>query len=141
MLRFLVADDYETVRRGLKQILLEAFPDIHVEEACDTSDLLEKALNDRWDFIITDIIMPGGNGLEAMKKIKAYDASLPVLLVSTYPEDQYSPHAITAGADGYVSKNAIPEQLVTAVEQILSGKKYISKDLLSDPEQNSLFKR
>ncbi|HWC53784.1 MAG TPA: response regulator transcription factor [Chitinophagaceae bacterium] len=138
MLRILVADDYEIVRRGLKQILVEAFPEIHVEEAIDTPDLIDKALNDRWDFIITDIIMPGGNGLEAMKKIKAQMASLPVLIISTYPEDQYTSHAINAGADGYLSKNTIPEHLITAIQQILSGKKYISKDLLSGPDINQL---
>lgn len=138
MLRFLVADDYEIVRRGLKQILLEAFPDIHVEEACDIPGLMEKALNNHWDFIITDIVMPGGNGLEALKKIKAHAASLPVLLVSTYPEDQYSPHALNAGADGYLSKNTIPEQLIAAIQEILSGKKYISKDFLSLPDQSRL---
>lgn len=138
MLRFLVADDYEIVRRGLKQILVEEFPDVEVIEATNTSDLLEKALNGHWDFIITDIVMPGGNGLDAMKRIKLHRASLPILVISTYPEEQYSSYVITLGADGYLTKNTLPEQLTDAVHHILSGKKYISKDLLSGSEQNNL---
>ncbi len=131
MLRFLVADDYEIVRRGLKQILVEEFPEIQIEEACDVPDLLGKALKGHWDLIITDILMPGGNGLETLKEIKAHSSSLPVLVVSLYPEDQYSSYSMTAGADGYLNKNTIPEQLIKAVKQILSGKKYISSDFPS----------
>lgn len=134
MLRFLIADDHKIVRLGLSQILLEGFSDIYIEEATDVFELTDKALKSNWDLIITDIAMPGGNGIEALKKIKEKASSLAVLVVSNYSEEQYAPHALTAGADGYVNKNAVPDELVNAVTQILSGKKYISKGLFSGSE-------
>lgn len=125
MLRFLVADDNEIVRRGLKQILLENFTDISVGEAIDVPSLIEKAINQHWDFIITDIVMPGGNGIEAMKKIKAQKGAIPVLVISTYPEDQYTPHAISAGANAYLSKDTIPERMIATILEIFPGNKII----------------
>ena len=124
MLRILIADDHEIVRRGLKQILLEEYSFMHVEEVCDAATLIDKAVNDNWDLVITDIAMPGGNGLDALSKIKLQKELLPILVVSTYPEEQYSRHAIMAGANGYLSKNVVPDKLIEAVKKILAGEKY-----------------
>ena len=131
MLRILVADDHEIVRRGLKQILTEGFPLVHVDEACDTTTLIEKAMNENWDLIITDITMPGGSGLDALGKIKIKKQLLPILVVSTYPEEQYSRHVIMAGANGYISKNALADKLIEAIRQVLSGEKYFGYELAS----------
>jgi DNA-binding NarL/FixJ family response regulator len=130
MLRILVADDHEIVRRGLKQILLEGFPIVQIEEASDTDILLQKAIEEDWDLVITDITMPGGSGLDALGKIKLQKRLLPVLVVSTYPEDQYSHHVIMAGASGYISKNTVPERLVQAVKTVLAGEKYYGQELV-----------
>ena len=131
MLRILVADDHEIVRRGLKQILLEGFPIVQIEEASDTNILLAKAINEDWDLIITDIAMPGGSGLDALGKIKLQKRSLPILVVSTYPEEQYSRHVVMAGANGYISKNTVTDKLVHAVKMILAGEKYFGYELVS----------
>jgi two-component system invasion response regulator UvrY len=129
MLRILIADDFEIVRRGLKQILVEEFPLVHIGEACDIATLLEKAMNENWDLIITDIAMPDGNGLDALGKIRLQKKSLPLLVISTYPAEQYSQHVIAAGGDGYISKNVIPDQLVNAIKQVLAGEKYFDYEL------------
>lgn len=131
MLRILVADDHEIVRRGLKQILLEGFPIVQIEEASDTEILLQKAINEDWDLVITDITMPGGSGLDALGKIKLQKRLLPILVVSTYPEEQYSRHVIMAGANGYISKNTVPDKLVQAVKMVLSGEKYFGYELIT----------
>ena len=131
MLRILVADDHEIVRRGLKQILLEGFPIIQIEEASDTEILLKRAIQEDWNLVITDITMPGGSGLDALGKIKLQKRSLPILVVSTYPEDQYSRHVIMAGANGYISKNAVPDRLVQAVKIVLAGEKYFGYELVT----------
>ena len=131
MLRILVADDHEIVRRGLKQILLEGFPIVQIEEAADTDILLEKAIQEDWDLIITDISMPGGSGLDALGKIKLQKRLLPILVVSTYSEEVYGRHVIMAGANGYLSKNTVPDRLVQAVKMVLAGEKYFGHELVS----------
>ena len=70
MLRMLIADDHEIVRRGLKQILAEGFAFAHIDEAGDCPTLVHKALGEEWDIIVSDLAMPGGGGLEALKTNK-----------------------------------------------------------------------
>lgn len=126
MLRVLIADDHEIVRRGLKQILVEGFPFIHVEEACDCPSLVDKALATHWDIIVSDLAMPGGGGLQALKQIKENVPGLPILILSIYPEEQYALSVLKSGASGYLNKDAAPEKLVNAIQKILSGKKYVT---------------
>jgi two-component system, NarL family, invasion response regulator UvrY len=127
MLRVLIADDHEIVRRGLKQILLEEFPFTHIEEASDTTTLVEKAIAGNWDIILSDLAMPGGGGLDAVRQIRQQNITVPVLILSIYPEDQYALRVIKAGAAGYLNKDAAPEELVNAVQRILSGRRHISE--------------
>ncbi len=128
MLRILIADDHEIVRRGLKQILQEGFLSVQIEEVADGHALAEKALSEKWDIVVSDLAMPKGGGLEALKKIKEKAPSLPVLILSIYPEEQYALSVMKSGAAGYLNKDAAPEELVIAVQRILSGRKYISSD-------------
>lgn len=129
MLKVLIADDHEIVRRGLKQILLEEFPFIHIEEASDTTTLVEKAIAGNWDIILSDLAMPGGGGLNAVRQIRQQNITVPVLILSIYPEDQYALQVIKAGAAGYLNKDAAPEELVNAVQRILSGRRHISEEV------------
>lgn len=126
MLKILIADDHEIVRRGLKQILSEGFAFAKIEEANDCPSLVAKALSDTWDIVVSDLAMPGGGGLEALKQIKQHHPNLPMLILSIYPEDQYALRVMKAGASGYLNKDAAPEELVTAVNRILSGRRYIT---------------
>ncbi|MFT3702675.1 MAG: response regulator transcription factor [Agriterribacter sp.] len=127
MLRILIADDHEFIRKGLKQILFDEFTSIHIEEAEDTDRLLELAFAKQWDIIISDISMPGVGGLEALYIIKQRMPTVPVLLLSIYPEDQYAGNVLAAGASGYLNKDSAPAELVNATRTILSGQKYISQ--------------
>src|SRR5688572_790684 len=104
MLRVLIADDHEIVRRGLKQILVEGFAFAHIEEAADCPTLVDKATNSNWDIVVSDLAMPGGGGLEALKQIKKVIPDLPILILSIYPEDQYALRVLKAGASGYLNK-------------------------------------
>ena len=124
MLRILIADDHDIVRRGIKQILLEEFSFAHIDEAIDTDSLIAKATNEKWDIVVSDLAMPGGGGLFALRIILEKVPGLPILFFSTYPEEQYALRTIKAGASGYLNKNVATEELPRAVRQILSGKKY-----------------
>jgi DNA-binding NarL/FixJ family response regulator len=125
-MKILIADDHTIVRKGIIQILLKELPSALIEEASTAEELIEKAVNGRWDIVITDISMPGRSGLEALHQMKLSKPSLPVLVLSMHPEEQYAIRVLKAGASGYLNKEVAPEQLITAIRQILSGKKYIT---------------
>ena len=126
MLRILIADDHEFIRKGLRQILMEAFSSVYVGEAEDTDALTTMVFSEPWNLVITDISMPGKGGLDALKSIKQQLPEMPVLVLSIYPEDQFAMRVLHAGASGYLNKDAAPEMLIKAVKDILSGKKYIT---------------
>jgi len=126
MLRILLADDHAVVRRGVKQILVEAFPQSVFGEAQNAHELLDLIGKEQWDIVVLDLNMPGGNGLEALKQIKQNLPKLPVLILTMFPEDQYAVRTIRAGAAGYLNKESAPEELVQAIHKILRGGKYIS---------------
>jgi two-component system, NarL family, invasion response regulator UvrY len=126
MRRYLIADDHTVVRKGLKQILQDAFPTAIIEEVADAEALLEKVFTEEWDAVISDISMPGRSGLDVLQQIRQSHPKLPILILSMYPEDQYAIRVLRAGASGYLNKNSAPEELVKAINQVLIGKKYIT---------------
>ena len=126
MLRILLADDHAVVRQGVKQILAEAFTQTTFGEAQNAHELIMLIGSERWDIVVLDLTMPGGNGLEALKQIKQDHPQLPVLILSMFPEDQYAVRTIRAGAAGYLNKESAPEELVQAIRKILHGGEYIS---------------
>jgi two-component system, NarL family, invasion response regulator UvrY len=119
MIRIIIADDHPIVLQALKKTLQEEFPSVHIEEAADTTALLERVGNESWDLVISDLAMPGGGGLIALRKIKQLKKNLPVLIISTYPSEQYRSSAIKAGAEDFISKDSFPGELVQAVRRIL----------------------
>jgi DNA-binding NarL/FixJ family response regulator len=129
MLKILIADDHEVVRRGIKEILLEGLSSIHIGEAGDTGSLVEKALSDEWDIVISDLSMPGGGGIEALKRIRETKPDQKILIITIYPEEQYAVRVFQAGAYGFLNKDTAPDQLVKAVQLILQGKKYVQPTL------------
>lgn len=126
MIRILIADDHSIVRRGLKQILLEEFPTALIEEVASGEELLHKVIKEPWDAVISDLSMPGRNGLEVLQQVKEISPKLPTLILSVHPEEHYAIRALKAGASGYLNKDLAPEELVKAVHRVLAGKKYIT---------------
>ena len=129
MIRILIADDHAIVRRGLSEILLEEYPSAFVEEVGDADRLLNRALAENWDIVISDLMMPGRSVLEVLQQIKQHAAQLPVLILSIFPEEQYATRVLKAGASGYINKDAAPTELVKAVQRILQGRKYITPNI------------
>jgi two-component system, NarL family, invasion response regulator UvrY len=126
MLRILIADDHTIVQAGLKQILLEEFPGAHIEIVSDAESLLKKVFSDNWSVVISDLSMPGQSGLDALAQIRQHAPKLPVLILSIHPEEQYAVRVLKAGASGYLNKSLAAEELVTAVNRVLQGRKYIT---------------
>ena len=128
-IRVMIADDHAIVRQGLRQILSD-IEDMEVAgEACNGVEALQLSRDGQWDVVLMDVSMPDRNGIDALKLIRKEQPRLPVLILSMYPEEQYAIRALKAGAAGYLTKQSAPEQLVTAIRQVASGKKYVSASL------------
>jgi len=129
MRRILVADDHEVVRKGLMNVLAEAFQPIEVDEAGNGQEAVSKVLRKKYDLVVLDIKMPGKSGLDALKEIKQHRPKLPVVILSMHPEDQLAIRAMRAGASGYLTKESASDDLVLAIRKALNGEKYISGSL------------
>lgn len=129
MKRILIADDHMILRQGLKQILADEFVGAKFGEAGDAAQALALLNKQDWDVLILDINMPGRNGFEVLGDVTRHHPLLPVLILSSTPEDQLGLRAIKGGAAGYLNKQTAPEQLVDAVQTILAGGRFITPAL------------
>ena len=129
MKRIILADDHSFIRLGLIQILKDEYPSVEIIEVNDGESLIKEITLHDFDMVISDLDMPGRNGLQALEQIKLIKPGLPVLILSIYPEDLYAIRALKAGASGYLNKNAAPYELITAVQRILMGRKYITAEV------------
>src|SRR5712671_6897260 len=129
MISVLIADDHTVVRQGLKEILSHDAQLRVVGEATNGDEVLRLVKSLRIDALVLDISMPGKNGLDVLKELKRTHPSLPVLVLSMHPEDQFAIRILRAGAAGYVTKESAPEELVGALRKVCSGGKYVSPQL------------
>ncbi|MFT3680751.1 MAG: response regulator transcription factor [Ferruginibacter sp.] len=127
--KIILADDHSFIRLGLMQILRDEYPAAEIKEVSNGEDLVKEATLHEWDLVISDLDMGGRSGLEALEQIKAIKPELPVLILSIYPEELYAVRVLKAGASGYLNKNSAPEELITAIQRIRLGKKYITADI------------
>lgn len=126
-LRILVADDHEVVRRGLREILREAFAEARVEESVDVGSTRAAVEAGEWDLVLLDLSMPGGEGLELLKEIKRRRPETRVLVLTMAAETAYAVQSIQAGAAGFVNKRDAADELVVAVRRVLEGQSYLSR--------------
>jgi len=126
MIRVLVADDHPVVRVGLREILSQQRDIAVLGEAGTGAEVLKLVEQKAWDVVVLDVTLPDRSGLDVLKEIKRERPKLPVLVLSAYPEEDYAVRALRAGAAGYVTKNASPEELVRAVRRLAQGLRYMS---------------
>jgi NarL family two-component system response regulator LiaR len=120
-IKVLIADDHAVVREGTRQIL-EQEPDIDVvAEAADGEEAVRLASSSRPDVAIMDIAMPGIDGIEATRQIKALYPTIAVLILSAYDNDQFIFSLLEAGAAGYLLKSIRGRELIDAVRQVHAG--------------------
>jgi DNA-binding NarL/FixJ family response regulator len=129
MIRVLIADDHEIVRKGLGNVLAETLQPIKVDEARNGQEVLSKVLKSEFDLVVLDLKMPGKSGLDVLKEIKQHRPKLPVLILSMHPEEQFAIRAIRAGAAGYLTKESAGDELVLAIRKAIKGERYISASL------------
>lgn len=140
-LRVLIVDDHFVVRRGVELILREAFPDAVVAGADTVAATVAHLQRHPWDLAFIDINLPGPSGLDLLKEIKRVRPSLPAIVLTICPADQFAVRALRAGAAGYLTKDSVGEELVRAAKIVLGGKKYITpavaQQLASHLDQNA----
>jgi DNA-binding NarL/FixJ family response regulator len=117
----LIADDHANVRRGLREILADAFSGTYFSEAANGAEVLTQLARSQYGVLLLDINMPGRNGLDVLHDVKHMYPQLPVIMVSVQPENQYASRCLRAGADGYVNKNSASEELAPAIRKILGN--------------------
>ncbi|MBI3529282.1 MAG: response regulator transcription factor [Betaproteobacteria bacterium] len=132
MIRLLIVDDHTIVRHGLRQVVSES-ADIEVAaEAGSSAEAVRLLRENTYDLVLLDISLPDKNGIETLKQIKRDRPGLPVIMLSMHAEDEFGVRALKAGASGYVNKQSAHHQLVAAIRQVASGRRYISPELAEE---------
>ena len=138
-IRVLLVDDHQLVRQGLKG-LLAGDPRVQViGEASDGADAIRLAAQLMPDVIVLDVTMPGLNGIETMREIRNKAPEAEVLALSMHASDQVITDMLRAGASGYILKNASVQELADAIEVVMTGRTYLSKEI-KDVVPNDLLR-
>jgi DNA-binding NarL/FixJ family response regulator len=127
--RVFVVDDHPMIREGLAaQIANE--PGLEIcGEADDVVEAVARVIAADPDLVIVDISLKSGNGIDLVKRLKAKEPSLIILVWSMYPENLYAERALRAGARGYVNKGKSASQIMEAVRTVLDGRTYLSPEM------------
>ncbi|TQL01835.1 response regulator transcription factor [Cellulomonas sp. SLBN-39] len=130
MIRVALVDDQELIRAGLRTIL-DAHPATRVvAEAADGLAALRVCRPDAVDVVLMDVRMPGIDGVEATRRLRAGGALPRILVLTTFDQDENVLAALRAGADGFLSKGAGPAEIVAAVERVAAGGRALSPGAL-----------
>ena len=122
--RVLLADDHKMVAEGLRALLEPEFELVAIVE--DGHALLEKAEQLMPDVIIADISMPSLNGIDAVEQLKKTDSQAKVIFLTMHQDALYARRAFEAGASGFVLKHSAPDELLTAIQEVLKGRTYVT---------------
>lgn len=125
----LIVDDHPITRKGIKDLLIEEGLCQAVVEAASAAAALKAIRRDSWDLLILDIALPDKHGLQVLKEVKMLSPTLPILMLSLYPEREFALRALKAGAAGYLTKDSTPGELMAAIRNALAGRRSITPSL------------
>lgn len=132
VIKVLIADDHAIVREGLKQILADTKDIIVAGHAENGNEAIKLSREGKHNVLLLDISMPDRSGIEVLKQVRKESPKTAVLMLSMHREDQYAIRSLKAGAAGYLNKQSAPAELVNAIRQVASGRKYISAALAQE---------
>lgn len=124
-MKVVVADDHMIIRRGM-QLILSHMPAWTMIEAADGNELFDALRRDRCDVVVTDLSLRERSGLEIIEQMRREHPRVPVLILSSRPEEQFALSAIRAGARGYIPKDATADEIIGAIERVAAGRTWIS---------------
>jgi DNA-binding NarL/FixJ family response regulator len=131
-MNILIADDHANVRRGLREIVIDAFSGARFSEASNGAEVLTRLVASQHDVLLLDINMPGRSGLDVLRDVVHLYPLLPVIMVSVQPESQYASSCLQAGATAYINKDSASEDLAPAIKKIMD----IGTKSIRDPKNN-----
>jgi DNA-binding NarL/FixJ family response regulator len=127
--RVILADDHTLVRAGIRA-LLEKLPEVEVlGEANDGREVLNLVKIHRPDVVLMDISMPGLNGLDAAARMTREFADVRIIILSMHNNEEYYWRALKAGAAGYLLKKSATAELETALQRVVQGEIYLSREI------------
>jgi len=128
--RIVVVDDHPLFRKGLEQLINSSGDTFHIcGEASDAAEGMAVIRQLKPDLAIVDLSLPGANGIELIKNIRAEFSKLPVLILSMHDESLYALRALRAGAQGYVMKQEALENVIVAIREVFAGRPYLSAEM------------
>lgn len=130
-MKILVVDDHPIVRSGLRR-LLAGEPEYQVQEAANAREALAVFREYQPEFVILDLSMPGIGGLELIGRLRIESAGVRVMVLSMHRDAMYARRALQAGAAGFISKAAPPDQVLDAVRRIAAGHSYIEHEIAQE---------
>lgn len=125
----LIADDHDIVRRGLNALLLDAYPDACLVEARDGHDALARLLERPFDLAVLDLKMPGLSGLDVLEESRRRRPGTPIIVLTVFAEDEFAVRAYSLGASAYLTKQQASDELLSAVQKVLAGGRYVSPSM------------
>jgi two-component system invasion response regulator UvrY len=131
MTAILLVEDHAIVRSGIRKLLAD-MPGMTLTESATGEAALTALRASTFDLSILDLNLPGLGGLELLRRILAAAPGLKVLVFSLHTEAVYAARAMEAGARGYISKNAAPEELLEAIKTVLAGGTAIERDIAQE---------
>ena len=129
LINVFLVDDHELVRTGIRRII----EDVRGMNVAGVADSGEEAVkwcrNNHADVILMDMNMPGIGGLEATKKILRMSPDVKIIVLTVHTENPFPTKVMQAGASGYLTKGACPDEMVNAIRVVNSGQRYISPEI------------
>jgi two-component system, NarL family, invasion response regulator UvrY len=119
--RLLIADDQPAVRRSICRMLNQAEGIVVAGEASDGDEVFDRLREGTYDAVLLDLAMPKRHGLDVLRELKLLQPSLPVLILSIYPPDQYKLKSMQLGAAAYITKDEAPEILVREIRKAVEA--------------------
>src|SRR6184192_806079 len=124
--RIVIVDDHPLFRKGLQELIHSDSSFVVCGEAGNASEAMEVIRKLRPDIVIVDLSLPGANGIELIKNIRAEFPKLPILVLSMHDESLYALRALRAGAEGYVMKHEAMANVIQAIHEVFNGRPYLS---------------
>lgn len=128
-MRILLLEDHPIFRLGLRQTILQRWPNAAIREVATLADAVRAAAEDRFDVALCDLNLPDASGLDVVARLRRAAPGLRLLVVSLHAEAHYARRALEAGAAGYLAKDRASEELQTALECVAAGTRYITTTL------------
>ncbi len=134
--RIFLVDDHPVLRKGLVRLIDSKAGFVVCGEASAAVEAMASIRELKPDLVIVDIGLPGASGIELTKTIRSELPNIPVLILSMHEEALYATRALRAGATGYIVKQDAIDNIATALQDTLNGKRYLSREIAEQFQQN-----